>query len=390
MPLPIPVSITNDLAMPLIPMVVMTLHDVVPPMAPPIPAAPCVETPVMMMWPPGFALFQNRFTTTVLHKAMPIALDGHNCGYMLPHVSIPIVNMLTPMQIMFSSRKMAFSAAKVKANGAPIATTAPLVLPMMCCAQPVTLPTGAAPTNCLNTVAVGVTWTDAILGWGAIMVTMVIDKCFYKKPQALEGADKTEMVINFGIKQLDKLKLRLLLGDDKWKKALWKAAVGVAAGLSKIVLTGEGSVSIPFGSGYLGGGLGYTRGGDGGGSSTVGVAGNTSDRLLGPATGRQASAQYTWRADGTTTTTTGSKAASADSGLVSTEGSQRAANTSMNYDKDGNLATTSTSKTATGTEDTPWSGETEAQQQKTTTRPGQAPTISAANYSSALSWGQPL
>jgi hypothetical protein len=382
MPLPIPVSITNDLAMPLLP-IVMTFHDVVPqPPAPPIPSAPCVEPPVMMMWPPGFALFQNKFTTTVLHKAMPIALDGHNCGYMLVHVSIPAANLLTPMQIMFSSRKMAFSAAKVKANGTPIATTAPLLLPMMCCAQPVTLPNGAAPTNCLNTVRVGVTLIDALIGWVAIGLTMLVEALTRKRPEQKGWFGNIE-------KQLEDLKWKLLLGD-KTRKWLAKAAIGVAAGVAKIVYTGEGSVSISFGSGYLGGSLSYTRGS--GGSNTIGISGNesTSDRLLGPATGRQRSAQYTWRADGTSTTTTGSKSASADSGFVSTEGSQRSSSTSTNYDKDGNLQSTSTTNTATHTEDTPWSGQTQLQQQKATVQPGQAPKTSTSNYSGASSWGKPL
>jgi hypothetical protein len=379
MPLPIPVSITNDLAMPLLP-IVMTFHDVVPPPpAPPIPCAPCVESPVMMMWPPGFALFQNKFTTTVLHKALPIALDGHNCGYMLPHVSIPIANTLTPMQIAFSSRKMAFSAAKVKANGTPIATTAPLLLPMTCCAQPVTLPTGAAPTNCLNTVRVGVTWTDAILGWVSIGLTIVIDAWFYNpdlKPFNLTKA-------------LDDLKWKLLLGD-KPAKWLAKTLAGAAVGAARIIVTGEGSISVPFGSGYLGGSLSYSHGRDG--SNSISITGNevTSDHLFGPAKGEQRSAQKTWRADGTSTTTTGSKSVSADSGIVSTEGTQRTSSTSTNYDKDGNLQSESTTKTASRTEETPWSGETQLQQQKTTAQPGQAPRTSSSSYSDASSWGKPL
>ncbi len=379
MPLPIPVSITNDLAMPLIPMVVMTLHDVVPPMAPPIPAAPCVETPVMMMWPPGFALFQNKFTTTVLHKAMPIALDGHNCGYMLPHVSIPILNTLTPIQIAFSSRKMVFSAAKVKANGTPIATTAPLLLPMMCCADPVTFPTGAAPTNCLNTVSVGVTWTDAILGWVAIGLTAAAEGWTRKLPEQKD---------HWLEERLKNLKQRFLLAD---RPARWlaKTTAGIASGLARIAFTGEGSVSVSFGSGYLGGSISYSRSS---GSKTIGIVGNedTSGRLLGPTTSRQGTAQYTWRADGTSTTTTGSKSVISDGGFVSAEGSQGTSSTSTNYDKDGNVQGTSTTKTATHSDDTPWSGETQLQQQKNRNEPGQAPTTSSSSYSDASKWGTVL
>jgi hypothetical protein len=380
MGLPIPVSITNDLATPLIPLVVMTFHDVVPPPpAPPIPAAPCVETPVMMMWPPGFALFQNKFTTTVLHKAMPIALDGHNCGYMLPHVSIPPANLLTPMQIAFSSRKMAFSAAKVKANGTPIATTFPLLFPMTCCAQPVTLPSGAAPTNLLNTVKVGVTLSDIIFGYVSLALTMVIETVFYFKSE-LKPFSLT--------KALDDLKWKLLLGDkpDKW---LAKTVAGALVGAARIIVTGEGSISISLGSGYLGGSLSYSV--SSGGTQTLGVSGNevTSDHLLGPAKGKQLSTQKTWRADGTSTTTAGSKAAVADSGFTTTEGAQTSSSTATTYDEDGNVVSTTTT-TTTKTEDTPWSGNTQIQQQKTTTKPGEAPKTSSSSYSGASKWGRPL
>jgi hypothetical protein len=364
--------------MPLIPMVVMTLHDVVTPVGASIPMAPCVESPVMMMWPPGFALFQNKFTTTVLHKAMPIVLDGHNCGYMLPHVSIPILNVMTPMQIAFSSRKIAFSAAKVKANGTPIATTAPLLLPMMCCAQPVTLPTGAAPTNCLNTVAVGVTLADAIIGWLSIVATCIIDAFFYK-PATLDPK-----------RILDDLKWKLLLGDKPLKAAL-KTAVGVLTGAAKIHVGGnEGNVSISFGSGYLGGSVSYSQGSNGSKSIAGSINEVTSDSLMGPATGRQTSAQYTWRADGTSTWTTGSKSVRADSGVVSTEGSQRTSSNSTNYDKNGHVQSTSNTQTASRTEETPWSGETQLQQQRNTSQPGQAPKTSSNSYSDASRWGEPL
>jgi hypothetical protein len=382
MGLPIPVSITNDLATPLIPLV-MTLHDVVPPPpAPPVPSAPCVETPVMMMWPPGFALFQNKFTTTVLHKAMFIALDGHNCGYMLPHVSIPPLNTLTPIQIAFSSRKMAFSAAKVKANGTPIATTAPVLFPMMCCAQPVTLPSGAAPTNCLNTVAVGVTLADAIFGWVAIGLTACAEGLTRKLPEQKGWLGDIQ-------KQLGELKWKLLLGD-KPRKWLAKTLAGVLVGAAKIIFTGEGSISVSVGSAYGGGSFSDSVGSDG--SRTFSVSGNemTSDHFFGPAKGRQGSAQKTWRANGTSTTTTGSKTAVANSGLTTTEGSQSSSSTATTYDKDDNVVSTTTTATTTKTEGTPWSGQTQGQQQRTTTKPGETPKTSSSSYSGVSKWGRVL
>jgi hypothetical protein len=281
------------------------------------------------------------------------------------------------MQIAFSSRKMAFSAAKVKANGTPIATTFPLLFPMTCCAQPVTLPFGAAPTNCLNTACVGVTWIDAILGWGSVIATVIIDELYYSKPKAFDIT-----------KTIEDWKWKLLLGDKPWKW-LDKTVVGAVIGVAKIIFTGESSVSIPFGSGYLGGSLSYSHDSDG--SDTVSFSGSevTSDRLLGPAKGKQLSAQKTWRADGTSTTTTVSKAATADSGFTTTEGAQTSSSTATTYDKDGNVVSTTTT-TTTKTEDTPWSGNTQIQQQKTTTKPGEAPKTSSSSYSGASKWGRPL
>ena len=104
---PVPVSVQGNLVFAdfPIPSPMATLHKVQPPVGPPIPIAPCIEAPVPVMWPPGFGLQQNKLTTTVYHKFQWIMLDGHDCGYMIPHVTIPPVNVLLPIQIAFSSRK---------------------------------------------------------------------------------------------------------------------------------------------------------------------------------------------------------------------------------------------------------------------------------------------
>jgi hypothetical protein len=95
----------------------------------------------------GFGMQQNKLTTTVYHKFRWIMLDGHDCGYMIPHVTVPPTNVLLPLQIAFSSRKTIFAASTVKANGTPIACTQLLPVPvtMMACAEPISFPT-ASPT----------------------------------------------------------------------------------------------------------------------------------------------------------------------------------------------------------------------------------------------------
>jgi hypothetical protein len=368
-----PISITNDLAMPVIPLG-MTFHDVTPPPpAPPIPAAPCVEPPVMMMWPPGYVLFQNKLSTTVLHKAMPVVLDGHNCGYMLPHISIPPANLLTPLQIAFSSRKVAFSASTSKANGKPIACVFPsFLMPMTCCAQPVTLPNGIALLNVLNTVIVGCTWMDFFLGWLSIGLTMLIDKIFYKPPQALGWKALLE-------KMLKDAKWKLLLGD-KWQKALAKAIAGAAVGAVKILATGEGSISISVGSNYIGGSVSYSRTREGANSFNVG----------GNLVTHQAGYQYTRKADGSSTSTTTTSEASMDNQLTSDGVSQTTSSSTTTRDRDGNVVNTSETNTSSSTRDNPWSGSSEYHSQKTTTTPDGTTKRSTVDNSSASRWGKPL
>jgi hypothetical protein len=128
--IPIPVSIASDLTLPFIPPPI-TIHDFVA--VPPAPAPPvcmAIESPVAVMWGPGFALFQNKLTTTVIHQGMPFALDGHDCGYMITHVTVPVNNARLPIIIMFSGRKMAFAASTVKANVAAVGCSTLLLFPM--------------------------------------------------------------------------------------------------------------------------------------------------------------------------------------------------------------------------------------------------------------------
>jgi hypothetical protein len=112
----------------------LTLHDYMPP--PPQPAVPpfvpCVETPVPVMWPPGFGMQQNKLTTTVIHKFQFLMLEGHDCGYMIPHVTIPANNLQIPLLIAFSSRKAMFSASTVKANGTAMGRRSRCRVPSRC------------------------------------------------------------------------------------------------------------------------------------------------------------------------------------------------------------------------------------------------------------------
>ena len=348
-----PVSIATDLALPLIPLV-MTFHDLIPvPPVPPVPPPgiyPCIEIPVMMMWPPGYALQQNKLTTTVLHKFMPLALDSHDCGYMIPHITIPANNALLPMHIMFSSRKFVFSASTVKANGTPIGCTWPL-MPMLCCAQPVTLPSGTALLNCLNTVYVGVTWMDVLMGVVSMAVTIIGDALTYGGP----AGSAMDYVWKFA------------LGDSP-KNWLIKTGLGVVGGAIRIAATGEGSIQIGVGSGYAGGNVGLSRGADG--SWSVSATGSGGVPLGPGAVGGQASAQHTSNPDGTSSTTTSTSASGAAGGPVAAGGGTHTSSTTTNYNQDGSVASSSTTTTDSAVAGTPVGGTATGSSTTTNNAPG--------------------
>jgi hypothetical protein len=290
-----PVTISNDLVLPVT--LSFTIHDAMaPPPAVLPPFIPHFELPVTMMWPPGFGLQQNKLTTTVLHKMMPFALDGHDCGYLIVHIPVPVAppNLKLPLHIAFSSRKIAFSASTVKANGTPVACTAIFIpFPMMCCANPVTLPIGTAPLNMLNTVLVGMTWLDVLMGVVSIAATMILDYIFWDRTKPPGMPSAADML------------WKMTLGDSPKAWAV-KTAVGLATNGVRLLAGGDGSLQLSFGpGGYWGANVGFSRSD---GVWSFGASGSAGVPVLGPfgpATGSVGGTyQHTWNADGTTTDTT--------------------------------------------------------------------------------------
>jgi len=144
-----------------------------------------IEMLTTQLWPPGYAAGQNKLTTTVLHKNMFMVLDGHDVGMLIPDLTIPLANQWYAVMWPFSSRKVMFSASTVKLDGTP-AGCAGIVegFPMMTCGDPVALPSSFPITNCLNTVIVGLTFKDIMMGLLEISLSLVIDAAFYKAPKA--------------------------------------------------------------------------------------------------------------------------------------------------------------------------------------------------------------
>lgn len=259
----------------------------VPPMILPPPEGllPHVELPIPMLWPPGMCLGQNKITSTVTHRGRCVALDGHDCGYMIPHIPIPPVpvNLLLFLSIIpFSSRKVAFTASTVSFDAAAVACVKPY-LPMMTCMNPVSLPTTFA-FNFTNTVSVGMTATDIALGLVGIMVSAITDLVCdrlaggrWSSPRSVRNSviesfrstnaarrlmsDATVRdwvlhrlggrIARAAVSRRGEILEQLVLGGTASQYGA-RAAGGALTGLVRTAVTGSGSVSLGVGQPFFG------------------------------------------------------------------------------------------------------------------------------------------
>ena len=281
----------------------------VPPAIPPTPAVPyspapacAIEPPTNIWWPPGMALGMNKLTTTVIHQGMGIALDGHDCGVLIPHVQVAPApnNILTALHIAFSSRKSMFCASKVVMNGnspACCVMFAWFPSPMVYCADPMSPPLADAVTSYLNTVLVDLSLADFLIGLVTIAASMVLDYI----------CSRGDMP-GFGEQLMSKL-----LGGGSIGEVLAKNGIALATGLARLALTdGPVQINLGVGSPYLQLQVGLQRGADekysGGVASTVGpvqsqiTTAGVQQTVSNPTGSTQRSRE--WGASGPSTTTT--------------------------------------------------------------------------------------
>jgi len=380
-PMLVYVSISTDVTMPFIPPLI-TSHSFITTTVPPVSGiGMAFELPVPVMWAPGYGLFQNKLTTTVLHKMMPLALDGHNCGYMIPHVTIPPNNVLLPMHIMFSSRKMVFAASTVKANKAQVAITLVGILPMTCCANPVTLPTGAA-INITNTAMVGLTFLDFLMGLMSIVATMVLDWIFRTKIANLKAPSLKGVVE----------KLLFPLSKKEWVKWAWKTAVGAAVSGLKILVTGDGSVSVKVGSDTTNLSLSYTKTADGWSVAASGQVAAPMPLLPGNTAGAQGKFEHS-HSSKTGADTNAWSGSTAEGTAMGNAGAKQSASSSTTTDKQGNVTT----KSSTGKQVVaggPGAAYSSNQETSTTSKNGGPSTTKTTGSQGSRvlgkSWGAPL
>lgn len=220
---------------------------------PPVPNTPtfAFEMIATQMWTAGYLLGQNKFTKKTNHKGVPICIDDHDIGILIPDITIPFVNSYYCIMWPFSGRKMTFTCSKVKMEGKPTSCSQllPIPMPMMTCGDPLTLPTAFPIINSFNNVIVGMTIADLVLGIIKIAVSVAIDAIFEWGPVAnlfkKSGADEA-------VKKLG----QALMGEALGKlglspKALAKKAVSALAGFAFSAYEGNPTLKIGVGGGPL-------------------------------------------------------------------------------------------------------------------------------------------
>lgn len=238
-------AISNDITLALTPAVSLHFYTGVQGF---VPGGVALDLPVPMYWPPGFALGTNKLTVAVLHKGMPVVLDGHDCGTMIAHVQcVPDpANAFSPIHICFSSRKVNFFSASRVFEGKCIGISKLLAwppAPMTSCGEPISLPGTGVPTTVLNSAVVDFGWVDALIGWGTVCAMLAFE-CAIAPLKAPANPWKTMMMNKIGI----------------GPRSLGKQGIATLSGATRTATTdGPAGIAFAVGSPYLRAGYGVSR-----------------------------------------------------------------------------------------------------------------------------------
>jgi len=149
------------------------MHDQWMPPPVPLKAIPgLIEAPAFMGWAPGIYTTHKVGRKTKFDGNNAVQ-QGHDCGYLIPHIAIPL-NVMMGINMLVSKHKIMFPVTKVLIEGKPLGTYFPLCFLSLICSNPVSLPTGAL-VKIQGTVVSEMTLLDIILGFAFIAVDMIID-----------------------------------------------------------------------------------------------------------------------------------------------------------------------------------------------------------------------
>lgn len=196
-----------------------TAHDqYIPPVppVPPLPAVPGLIEGAALGWP--VAEFLHKKAPTVLVDGNPGIQQGHDIGYGIPHVAVP-VNALMAVHILLSKHKVMFPVTSVLLEGKPVGTYAFGCIGGLICANPVSLPTGVL-VKTKGTVETSATLGDILRGVGYVLVDVAFDMLWNKIKGRVPGFKPKDFVKSFlgplaGTALGDVLVLALI----KWKVA---------------------------------------------------------------------------------------------------------------------------------------------------------------------------
>lgn len=175
---PVPVTRSNDLSAGYS----THLFLAIPP-APPPTIAPAIEIPIPQGWPPGDSAGKVQKTSTVFVNGKYVMLEQHDCGPVIPQITIPPANSLFPTQLFKSKRAVCVTCFSVRMNGKTTACTGLWPpLPLLACGDPMSLPATFTFTNVCTNVHIGVSGTDLIGGLILTVASMAIDAYFFRLP----------------------------------------------------------------------------------------------------------------------------------------------------------------------------------------------------------------
>lgn len=209
----------------------------------PIPVQVHYEAPVRAFYAPGMSA--HALTSSVFHRELRIAKDGHDCGPFILHIPLSMMNVLLTIIIPNSERKVLFSASTVLMEGTPTACANMWpYTPMLACSELFAMPNTFPIDNDVNKVLVGMTWQDWVAGIAIFAVDAIVGiLTLGPDPGSLAG----EVFSALGIKNF--------ADKGTWLGIGTKAATGAL----KMWLTGHGSVEIASGNRAWGGKIAIKR-----------------------------------------------------------------------------------------------------------------------------------
>src|SRR6185369_13023795 len=151
------------------------MHDVWTPPGPVVKFAPGVmEGPAFMAHPGGWWL-THKVSKTVHFDGGPAIQQGHDAGYLIPHIPViaAVPNLMLVIHMAVSKHKVMFPATRVLVDGKPMGMYAGKFLGSIC-SNPVSLPTGYL-VKFSGTVVHDMTLEDFILGMALLLVDLVLD-----------------------------------------------------------------------------------------------------------------------------------------------------------------------------------------------------------------------